>query len=71
MIGDLVYLGVRRLGDSGVALLVRARCHEAFRPRVTRAVNRKVYMMFKRNGIEVPFPQLTIHTGDDQNNPKE
>ena len=64
MIGDLVYLGVRRLDDNGVALLVKARCHEAYRPRVTRAVNRKVYMMFRRNGIEVPFPQLTLHNGD-------
>ena len=64
MIGDLTYLGVRRLDDSGVALLVKARCHEAYRPRVTRAVNRKVYMMFRRNGIEVPFPQLTVHNGD-------
>ena len=29
------------------------------------AFNRKVYLMFRRNGIEVPFPQLTIHDGDD------
>ena len=64
MIGDLTYLGVRRLDDNGVALLVKARCHEAYRPRVTRAVNRKVYLMFRRNGIEVPFPQLTVHNGD-------
>ena len=64
MIGDLIYLGVRRLDDNGVVLLVKIRCHEAYRPRVTRAVNRKVYMMFRRNGIEVPFPQLTLHDGD-------
>ena len=65
MMGDLVYLGVRRLDSSGVVLLVRARCHEAYRPRVTRAVNRKVYLMFKRNGIDVPFPQLTVHEAED------
>ena len=64
IIGELSYLGVKRLDDSGVILLVKAMCHEAYRPRVTRAVNRKVYMMFRRNGIEVPFPQLTIHDGD-------
>jgi small conductance mechanosensitive channel len=62
MIGDLKYLGVSRLDESGVVLLVRARCHEAYRPRVTMAVNRKIYLMFNRNGIEVPFPQLTIHS---------
>jgi small conductance mechanosensitive channel len=65
MLGELKYLGVRRLDDNGVVLLVRARCHEAYRPRVTSAVNRKVYMMFRRNGIEVPFPQLTVHTENE------
>jgi small conductance mechanosensitive channel len=65
IMGELVYLGVRRLDSNGVVLLVRARCHEAYRPRVTRAVNRKIYLMFKRNGIEVPFPQLTVHEAED------
>jgi small conductance mechanosensitive channel len=59
-----VYLGVRRLDDNGVILLVRARCYEAHRPRVTRGVNRCVYLMFRRNGIEIPFPQLTVHEAD-------
>ena len=61
LLEDPEYLGVRRLDDNGVVLLVRARCHEAYRPRVTRGINRAIYMMFCKNGIEVPFPQLTLH----------
>ena len=60
------YLGIRRLDDNGVVMLVRVKCYEAYRPRVTRAVNRHIYMMFRRNGIEVPFPQLTIHDASEE-----
>ncbi len=61
LLQDPEYLGVRRLDDNGVVLLVRAVCHEENRPRVTRGINRAIYTMFCRNGIEVPFPQLTLH----------
>ena len=54
------YLGVRELGDNGITLICSARCHEAFRFRVERAINRRVYMMFKKNGIEIPYPQVQI-----------
>ena len=61
-----IYRGVRRLDDNGVVLMVRAACHEVNRNIVIRAVNRNIYMMFRRNGIEVPFPQLTIHDASSQ-----
>lgn len=61
-----IYRGVRRLDDNGVVLMVRVACHEVHRDIVIRAVNRNVYMMFRRNGIEVPFPQLTIHDASPQ-----
>ena len=64
IIGDLSFMGLRRLDESGVVLMVKARCHEAYRPKVTRAVNRKIYMMYLRNGIKAPYPQLTVHNGD-------
>ena len=60
------YKGVQTLGDNGVVLRVDVRCHEAHRPDVTRKVNRSVYMMFCRNGISVPFPQITVHNADAQ-----
>ena len=61
LIDDPEYLGVRRLDSDGIVLLVRARCYEAYRPYVTRAVNRAVYMLFARTGFSVPFPQVTLH----------
>ena len=65
IIGLPEYLGVRRLDDKGVVLLVKIKSKESDRYGVMNAFNRKVYLMFRRNGIEVPFPQLTIHDGDD------
>ncbi len=65
LIGKPEYLGVQRLDDNGVVLTVRSKCHEGFRPGVTRSVNRRIYLMFCRNGIEVPFPQLTLHEAED------
>ena len=54
------YLGVKDLGDKGIILICSARCHEAFRYRVEREINRRVYLMFKKNGIEIPYPQMQI-----------
>ena len=65
MIGEPQYIGVRRLDDNGVVLLIKVKCKEVNRTLVTIAFNRKVYLLFRRNGIEVPFPQLTIHDGND------
>jgi small conductance mechanosensitive channel len=55
------YLGVSLLDSNGVVLKVATRCHEAFRMPVERLVNRRIYVMFKRNGITIPYPQLTTH----------
>ncbi len=59
------YIGVSRLGDSGVCLKTSTRCHEAHRKKVEREVNHIVYTIFQRNHIEVPYTQVTVHTGDD------
>ncbi len=60
-----VYLGVSKLGDSGVCLKTSTKCHEAFRKRVEREVNHIVYSIFQKNNITVPYNQVTLHTGDD------
>ena len=65
MIGKPIYKGVRRLDDNGVVLAVDAFIHEENRLVVNRGINRRVYMMFCKNGIEVPFPQLTVHSAGD------
>ena len=60
------YLGVRELGANGITLLCTARAHEAFRFQVQREITRRVYLMFKKNGIEVPYPQITVHEADGE-----
>ena len=57
---DPVYLGVSELGDSGVDLLVMAKCSERDIRGVMRFMNKEVLQIFYRNGINVPFPNVTV-----------
>ena len=58
------YLGVSELGESGVNLLVICKCAEANIYGVNRYLNREVLQIFYRNGINVPFPQVTLSNLD-------
>lgn len=60
-----IYIGVSALGDSGVELKTATRCHESCRKKVEREVNHIVYTIFQKHGIDVPYPQVTVHPGDD------
>ena len=60
-----VYIGVKELDASGVVLRTVTRCHEPCRRKVEREVNHIVYSIFQKNGISVPYPQVTVHEGDD------
>ncbi len=60
--GDLKYKGVSALGDSGVTLLVIGICEESTRPDVERAMNREMKLLMDKHGIEIPFPQVVVHT---------
>ena len=54
------YKGVDELAESSVNLLFMAKCKEEDIYMVKRALNRELKMMFDENGINVPFPQVTI-----------
>ena len=54
------YLGVTELQDSGVALLITAKCTEQDILDVNRYLNKEVLRIFYRNQINVPFPNVTI-----------
>lgn len=60
-----VYIGVKNLDANGVVLRCATRCHEPCRRKVEREVNHIVYSIFQKNHISVPYPQVTIHGGDD------
>ena len=58
------YLGVSELGASGVSLRVIARCREEDVRGMNRYLNREVLQIFYRNGINVPFNNVTLSNLD-------
>ena len=56
------YIGVEELGESGVVLkfIVSATEENVFAAR--RALNRALKLLFDEKGIDIPYPQLTVHT---------
>ena len=54
------YLGVSELGSSGVTIMVMCKCREQDIKDVTRYLNRSVLQIFYDNGINVPFPNVTV-----------
>jgi len=61
------YKGVDELADSSVNLLFMAKCKEEDIYGVQRAMNREIKIMFDENNINIPFPQVTISTLEDDN----
>lgn len=56
------YSGVEKLADSSVVLRVFARTEERKKKGVLRALNKEMKVLFDKNGIEIPFPQLVVHS---------
>ena len=57
------YKGVSELGESSVNLLFVAKCNENDIYQVQRDLNREIKIMFDNNGINIPFNQLVVHMG--------
>ena len=55
-----VFLGVSNLSESSVDLLIIGKCAEKDIFDVNRYLNREVLEIFYRNGINVPFPNVTV-----------
>ena len=55
------YKGVTALNSSSVDLLFVAWCKEVDIYQVQRDLNRELKLMFDRNNINVPFPQVTLN----------
>lgn len=62
------YKGVDELAESSVNLLFMAKCKEEDIYMVKRALNRELKIMFDENGINVPFPQVTISKLEENKN---
>lgn len=55
------YMGVSKLGASGVTLRFTAKCPETQKFQVERDMNRQLKLLFDRNDINIPFTQVVIH----------
>lgn len=58
------YLGVDKLGDSGVDVKLCVSCTEQNVFKAQRQLNRDILILFNSTGIEIPFPQVVVHNGD-------
>ncbi len=54
------YLGISNLGESGVDILIIAKCNEQDIKGVNRYLNKALLKIFYRNQINVPFPNITV-----------
>ena len=56
-----VYLGVSELGESGITLKFVVEVNEKDIFSAQRILNRDLLVYFRKNGVEVPFPQMDVH----------
>jgi len=61
IIEDLDMLGLDKFGDSAVVIRGRIKVRPGAQWRVGREFNRRVKNRFDELGIEIPFPQRTLH----------
>ena len=62
-LGDIRYMGVEQLSDSGMSLKFCVSTSEEKFFQARRALNRDVKMLLDDNDIEIPFPQVVVHQG--------
>lgn len=55
------YKGVKELGDNSVNIRIVAECAEKDRFQLVRDLNREVKLIFDRNEINIPFPQVVLN----------
>ena len=55
------YKGVAELGDSAVVIRFAAMCEEGARYQVERDMNRQFKLLFDKNNINIPFPQIVLN----------
>lgn len=62
--GEVEVFGVEDLGDSAITLRMRMETVDKERWTVRREALKRVKKRFDQEGINIPFPQLTIHRSD-------
>lgn len=67
IVNGLTYVGVQSLADSAVIIRVIAECNEMMRYQVQRDINREIKIIFEKNNIQIPYPQIVVHDAKDNN----
>ena len=55
------YKGVISLADSSVVIRIIALCEEHNKIQLNRDLNREIKLLFDKNNINIPFPQVVMH----------
>jgi len=61
-IGEIVFLGVEALADSSVILKIKADVNEKDIYSGRRILNKELKIAFDKENIEIPYPQIDVHT---------
>lgn len=61
-LADPSYNGIDEFQDSGIALHFSVKTNEEDIFKARRAMNRELKLLFDEKGIEIPFPQVDVHT---------
>lgn len=61
MLEPVEVLGLERFDDSAVVIRARLKTRPNHQWRIGREFNRRIKQIFDERGIEIPFPQQTIH----------
>ncbi|MEM6636005.1 MAG: mechanosensitive ion channel domain-containing protein [Pseudomonadota bacterium] len=64
IVGDLEWFGLNAFGPSEIVLRARIKTRPGRQWGIGREYNRIIKRIFDERGIEIPFPQQTIHFGE-------
>ena len=68
IINPLEIFGLDRFDDSAVIIKARTTTKSGQQWRVAREYNRLLKKTFDKNGIEIPYPHVTVYMGEDKTN---
>jgi len=61
-------IALKTLSPSSVDILIRVWTKRSSYWDVYYNINEQIYKIFAANGINIPFPQMTVHLSDDSKN---
>lgn len=64
------YRGVSELGDNSVDIKIVTLCKEQDRIQLSRDLNREILLIFNKNEIDIPFPQVTVSNREEKQSGK-